>query len=190
MEICDVSRPVIREALTSLEVMGIIHRKTRKGSFFAERIGSKPFSMMLALAAGDIQSIIEIRVALELGLVTLAAEKITDKDLQKLKEINERMKKLPTQDSTKEDKEFHKIIAMSANNPLFAGVITPLQQFHEKILGEISLKDRDLEETLRQHTLIYEALERRDPVAAYTAMYNHLNYARKKALKSIELKQQ
>jgi DNA-binding FadR family transcriptional regulator len=37
MEICDVSRPVIREALTSLEVMGIVNRKTRHGTFFQKR---------------------------------------------------------------------------------------------------------------------------------------------------------
>ncbi|NEU32270.1 FadR family transcriptional regulator [bacterium LRH843] len=186
MEICGVSRPVIREALTSLEVMGIVTRKTRKGTFFADKIGSKPFSMMLALSAGDLHSIIEIRISLELGLITLAAEKITNEDLDKLHAIIERMKTLPTEDSSEEDKEFHKIIALSAKNPLFDGVITPLQQFHENILKKIAYEQRDLKETLRQHMDIYHALKKRDPIAAYTSMYHHLDYVRQKVLKQYQ----
>ncbi|WP_224752779.1 FadR/GntR family transcriptional regulator [Metabacillus arenae] len=186
MDICNVSRPVIREALTSLEVMGIINRKTRNGTFFSDKVGNEPFSMMLALSAGDLLSITEIRVALELGLVTLAAEKITDEDLAKLRGTIDRMKVLTTEDSSEEDKEFHKIIAQSAKNALFEGIINPLQQFHHKILEKIPLEERDLKETMRQHIEIYNALEKRDPIAAYSSMYHHLNYVRQKAIKSLK----
>ncbi|WP_018922030.1 FadR/GntR family transcriptional regulator [Salsuginibacillus kocurii] len=185
MKMCNVSRPVIREALASLEVMGIVNRKTRHGTFFSEQIGSRPFAMMLALSASNLSSIIEIRVALELGLVTLAAEKITDEDLERLKETIEKMKKLPTEDSSEEDKEFHKIIAHSAKNPLFEGVINPLQQFHDQMLGNIPIEDRDLKVTLEHHINIYDALVKRDPVEAYASMYHHLNYVKNKAINNL-----
>ena len=188
MEICDVSRPVIREALTSLEVMGIVNRKTRHGTFFSEKIGSKPFSMMLALSAGDVVSIIETRVALELGLVTLAAEKITDEELAQLKETIDEMRDLPTNDSSQVDMRFHKIIAHSARNPLFEGIIDALQQFHMKVLEHIPLEDRNLEDTLNYHIDIYNALEKHDPIEAYVTMYRHLDFVRKKALKRYEIK--
>lgn len=187
MEICDVSRPVIREALTSLEVMGIVNRKTRHGTFFSEKIGSKPFSMMLALSAGDVISIIETRVALELGLVTLAAEKITDEELELIRENIEEMKNLPTNDSSDVDMRFHKIIAHSARNPLFEGIIDALQKSHLKILEQIPLENRNLEDTLNYHIDIFKALEKRDPVEAYIAMYRHLDFVRKKALKRLEI---
>jgi DNA-binding FadR family transcriptional regulator len=186
MEICKVSRPVIREALTSLEVLGIVNRKTRNGTFFSDKIGSKPFSMMLALSAGDVPSIIETRVALELGLVTLAAEKITDEDLAKLRNTIEEMRELPTEDSSEIDKEFHKIIALSANNPLFEGIIEPLQNLHQKVLEQIPLEDRNLEKTIQYHIDIYHALEKRDPIEAYVSMYRHLDFVRKKAMKSLD----
>ncbi len=186
MEICNVSRPVIREAMTSLEVLGIVNRRTRNGTFFSEKIGSKPFAMMLALSATDIPSIIETRVALELGLVTLAAEKITEKDLAKLRETMDVMRALPTNDSSEQDKEFHKIIALSAKNPLFEGIIEPLQDFHNKVLEQIPLEDRDLGTTLNHHVDIYEALEQRDPIAAYNRMFHHLDYVRKKAMRHYE----
>ena len=187
MEICKVSRPVIREAMTSLEVIGIIHRHTRHGTFFANKIGSEPFSIMLALSSGDFLSITEIRVALELGLVTLAAEKITETDLNKLKATIDRMKLLPTEDSSEEDREFHRIIALSANNALFDGLIHPLQQFHREILKKIPLEERNLQDTIQQHLEIYHALKKRDSLAAYASMYHHLNYVRQKAIKSITI---
>ncbi|MCM3490180.1 FadR family transcriptional regulator [Alkalihalophilus marmarensis] len=188
MEICDVSRPVIREALTSLEVMGIVNRKTRHGTFFSEKIGSKPFSMMLALSAGDVVSIIETRIALELGLVTLAAEKITDGELAKLKDSIDDMKKLPTDDSSEIDMRFHKLIAHSARNPLFEGMIDALQKSHMKVLEQIPIEDRDLNSTLNYHQDIYDALEKRDPIEAYSAMYRHLDFVRKKALRALKKK--
>jgi DNA-binding GntR family transcriptional regulator len=78
------------------------------------------------------------------------------------------------------------IIAQSAKNALFEGVINPLQQFHHKILEKIPLEERDLKETMRQHIEIYNALEKRDPIAAYASMYHHLNYVRQKAIKSLK----
>ncbi|MCM3760503.1 FadR family transcriptional regulator [Alkalihalobacillus oceani] len=189
MEICNVSRPVIREALTSLEVLGIVNRKTRQGTFFSDRIGSKPFAMMLALSAWDIPSIIETRVALELGLVTLAAEKITEEELAKLEETIEEMKKLPTEDSSELDMIFHKVIAHSANNPLFEGMIDPLQTFHQKVLEQIPLEARNLEQTLQYHIDIFDALKKHDPVEAYISMYRHLDFVRKKALRGMQQKE-
>ncbi|RSL34023.1 FadR family transcriptional regulator [Salibacterium salarium] len=183
MEICDVSRPVIREALTSLEVLGIVNRGTRNGTFFTDKVGSQPFALMLALSSSDVRSILEIRIALELGLVTLAAEKITEQELEKLWETIEKMKSLPTNDSSEVDKEFHKIIAHSAQNPLFEGVIDPLQKFHDKVLEHIPLEDRQLEETVKYHIDIYYALKNRDTIEAYSSMYRHLDFVRNKALK-------
>ncbi|MER1292973.1 GntR family transcriptional regulator, partial [Bacillus sp. C1(2022)] len=70
MEKLNVSRPVLREALISLETLGIIKRKTRDGTYFNDKIGIQPFSVMLALAVDNLPAIIEARMALELGLVT------------------------------------------------------------------------------------------------------------------------
>lgn len=185
MEMFDVSRSVIREALTSLESMGIVNRKTRNGTFFSDKIGSKPFSMMLALSAGNLPSIIETRLSLELGFVTLAAEKITDKELDQLKQTIDAMSSA-TSDYTEIDKEFHKIIAHSASNPLLEGVITPLLNLYDRTLEQIPNRHRDSKATIQQHIDIYEALKKRDPIEASTAMYRHLDYVRKKVLMNIK----
>lgn len=182
MDKLQVSRPVLREALSSLETIGIIHRRTREGTYFSDKIGSQPFSLMLALSAGDMPSIIEARLVLELGMVTLAAQKITDAELGKL-EYTIKMMSESNGDYTEFDKEFHRIIVYSASNPVLEGIIDPLLNMFDKIIGGVSSEDRDRNETLRQHIAIYNALKKRDALAAYTAMFQHLNYGGSKLLK-------
>jgi GntR family transcriptional repressor for pyruvate dehydrogenase complex len=179
-----VSRPVLREALSSLETMGIIQRKTREGTFFSDKIGSKPFSIMLALSAGDIPSVMEARMALELGLVTMAAEKITDMQLEELQQILQEMS-LKKVGYIELDKDFHRIIAYSANNPILEGSIDPLLNMFDETSNQISYTDRDHTSTMAEHQAIYEALQKRDPIAAYTSMYLHLGHVRAKVLKRL-----
>jgi GntR family transcriptional repressor for pyruvate dehydrogenase complex len=181
MEVLDVSRPVLREALSSLDTLGVITRKTREGTFFNNKIGSHPFSVMLALAHDNLPAIIEARMALELGLVTLAAEKISVKQLSKLKETIDIIANSKDNNYVEADKEFHQIIALSADNPIVEGMIDSLIITIRKIDSEITYRERD--RTLQQHIAIYEALEKRDPFEAFHHMFLHLDSVRQKLLK-------
>src|SRR5690625_7946734 len=88
MDQFEVSRPVLREALSSLETLEIVKRRPRGGTYINERVGRSPFRAMLALTISNVSAVIEARMSLELGLVTLAAEKSWEKQLVQLKEIN------------------------------------------------------------------------------------------------------
>jgi DNA-binding FadR family transcriptional regulator len=180
MEELEVSRPVMREALSALEILGIITRKTREGTFFNDKIGSHPFSAMLALSVGNLPAVIEARMSLELGLVTMAAEKITDQQLDKLKETIDLIANNTDNNYGDIDKEFHRMIALSANNPVIEGMTNSLLITHDKIDSQIRFRERNL--TVEHHTAIYEALVKRDPLEAFNAMYHHLNYVRQKVL--------
>jgi len=180
MEELGVSRPVLREALSALETLGVITRKTREGTFFNNKVGTHPFSVMLALATDNLPAIIEARMALELGLVTMAAEKITDKQLEKLQETIEAIANSEDNDYGEADKEFHLIIALSANNPIVQGMIDSLLITHNKINSLIQVRER--ERTVEFHKAIYTALEARDPQEAFLQMYKHLDFVRQKVL--------
>ncbi|MBE5100261.1 FadR family transcriptional regulator [Bacillus aryabhattai] len=173
-----VSRPILREALSALEILEIITRKTREGTFFNEKVGSHPFSVMLALSADNLPAIVEARMTLELGLVTLAAEKITDDQLKELKETIDAIANSKDNDYGEIDKEFHRIIALSANSSVFEGMIHSLLVAHDKTDREIKYRER--ERTVKHHTAIYNALAIHDPYEAYKQMYHHLNYVRQK----------
>ncbi|UUZ96685.1 FadR family transcriptional regulator [Paenibacillus sp. P25] len=180
IEMLDVSRPVLREALSSLETLEVITRKTRGGTYFNSKIGSKPFSVMLALAVDNLPAVIEARMALELGLVTMAAEKITDGQLAKLKETIDLIAGAVDNNYGEVDKEFHRIIAVSADNPIVEGMIDSLIAAHDRMNSHIKYRERDV--TVQFHTDIYHALARHDPYEAFSHMYKHLSYVRHKIL--------
>jgi DNA-binding FadR family transcriptional regulator len=78
------------------------------------------------------------------------------------------------------DKEFHKIIATSASNHINEGIIEPLMTFFYETYHNISAEHRNRMLTIEQHTAIYQALNERDPFAAHKAMYQHLDFVRKR----------
>jgi len=182
MEDLEVSRPVLREALSSLETLEVITRKTRDGTYFNDKIGTKPFSVMLALALDNLPALIEARIVLELGLVTMAAEKITDEQLAQLKQTIDNIAESEDDDYGENDKAFHRIIAYSVNNPVIEGMIESLLIAHEKTDMMIKVREREL--TVEQHTAIYQALVNRDPQEAFIQMYRHLSFVRQKILAS------
>ncbi|MCM3711648.1 FadR/GntR family transcriptional regulator [Sporosarcina luteola] len=184
MEQFDVSRPVLREALSSLETLEIITRRPRGGTFVNEKVGSNPFKVMLALSINNVPAVIEARMSLELGLVTIAAEKITDDKLELLKETIDSIQANPEGDYGRLDKEFHRIIAQSANNPVVEGMIESLLISHEKTDSLIPYREPDV--TVEHHLAIYEALKNRDPYEAFKQMYKHLSFVRAKLLDNVE----
>ena len=179
MEQLDVSRPVVREALSSLETLEVINRKPRGGTFVNEKVGSSPFRAMLAISINNLPAVIEARMTLELGLVTIAAEKITDEKLDELAQTIENIR-LNDEDYGMYDKQFHRIIAYSAKNPIVEGMIESLLIAHEKTDSLIKFREPEL--TIQYHTAIYEALKKHDPIEAFQKMYDHLKYVREKIM--------
>ncbi|WP_269920221.1 FadR/GntR family transcriptional regulator [Caldifermentibacillus hisashii] len=49
VEMLNVSRSVLREALISLETLGVIERRTKEGTFICHKIGTRPYHLMLLL---------------------------------------------------------------------------------------------------------------------------------------------
>ncbi|MFD1065648.1 FadR/GntR family transcriptional regulator [Oceanobacillus locisalsi] len=176
----DVSRPVLREALSSLETLEIVKRRPRGGTYINEKVGNSPFRAMLALTINNVSAIIEARMSLELGLVTLAAEKISMEQLDRLKEINRKIEKCVNNDYGALDIEFHRIIAQSVNNPVVEGMIDSLLIAHEKTDSLIPFREREI--TVEYHEAIYRALKERNPIMSFTEMYRHLSYVREKIM--------
>lgn len=190
MELLDmlfVSRPILREALSSLETIGIIHRKTKEGTYFSEKIGSNAFRIMLSLSANQMETIIDARISQELGFVTLAAERMTTQILERLRETIRAME-TNKDDYMDADREFHRIIAYSGSNMITEGMIDPLLTMFDDTFQNISTENRDKALTLKQHQDIYNALVKRDPIESYICMYHHLNRVRNSLLGSLSNK--
>src|SRR5579884_2872621 len=84
-----VSRVTVRDALRSLEAMGLIEVKVgaRGGAFVTAPTGrqvAQTMSDMIMLSATTPEEIVEARLLVELGTVTLAAQRATAEDMYAL----------------------------------------------------------------------------------------------------------
>jgi GntR family transcriptional regulator, transcriptional repressor for pyruvate dehydrogenase complex len=176
-----VSRVTVRDALRSLEAMGLIAVKVgaRGGAFVTAPTGSKvaqTMSDMMVMSATTPEDIVEARLMVELGTVTLACARAKDEDVAQLRELCERGREaLAAGNYSRElSWDFHSLLAQSAHNAAVAG----LTQSFRSSLSMHPLRVREGSRahalTVDEHMRIVEALERRDGGAARREMADHL----------------
>ena len=176
-----VSRVTVRDALRSLEAMGLIEVKVgaRGGAFVTAPNGSKvaqTMSDMMLMAATTPEDIVEARLIVELGTVSLACARATDDDLAALRELSDRAEAALVAGTYTRDLswDFHALLARAAHN----GAVDGLTQSFRSSLSMHPMRVREgnraYERTVAEHQAILDALERRDGAAARREMAEHL----------------
>jgi GntR family transcriptional repressor for pyruvate dehydrogenase complex len=176
-----VSRVTVRDALRALEAMGLITVRVgaRGGAFVTAPTGSvvaQTMSDMVMMQAITPEDVVEARLMVELGTVTIACARATDEDLELLRALSERGKNaLANKTYTRElSWDFHSLLAKAAHNAAVEGLT---QSFRSSLsLHPIRTREgaKAHERTVEEHGRILEALERRDGAAARTEMAQHL----------------
>ena len=176
-----VSRVTVRDALRSLEAMGLIEVKVgaRGGAFVTAPNGSKvaqTMSDMMLMAATTPEDIVEARLIVELGTVSLACARATDDDLAALRELSDRAEAALVAGTYTRDLswDFHALLARAAHT----GAVDGLTQSFRSSLSMHPMRVREgnraYERTVAEHRAILEALERRDGTSARREMAEHL----------------
>jgi len=161
-----VSRTPVREAIRKLELEGLVNMIPRKGAHVAD------------LSVKDIMDALEVRASLD-GLATaLAAERITDEELKELKRVQlqfvQYVEKGTLQGLVKKDVEFHDIIYNSSRNEKLIQITNNLREQVQRF-RVIYLKDYDsTREIIKEHTGIFDALEKRDRELAQKVAQKHI----------------
>ena len=119
----DVSMASLREALYSLQAMGVLEMRHGSGTYVSNGTvnpGEKLIELSLLLGGLDIKMFFEARRVIETGLARLAAEHGSDEQIDRLFEILEEQKNAfaaGDQDQLHHlDLAFHQHIADMANN--------------------------------------------------------------------------
>src|SRR5690348_9239226 len=148
-----VSRVTVRDALRALEAMGLIEVRVgaRGGAFVTVPTGSilgQTMSDMMMMSAVTPEDIVEARLVVELGTVTLACARATDEDLAALYALAERSRTaLAGKTYTREMSwDFHALVAQAAHN----GAIASLTSSFRSSLSMHPIRTR---EGARAHTL-------------------------------------
>lgn len=167
-----VSRPVIREALVSLHAVGLTSARSGKGTFVA----SDRVKAMLLQGRYAPAHLNEVRRHLEIPSARIAAERRTDEDLVRLKDILSRMD--ASEDASQRNKldaQFHIAIAQATGNPLFVKLVDDLRAMLEEQSLAVSVLPGRRGKASAEHRELYDAILRQDARAAANAMAVHLD---------------
>ncbi len=153
-----ISRTPIREAFRQLESEGYLTVIPRKGA------------VVTALSEQDVQEFYAIKSILEGYAAELAATKLTEKDIEKLKSINEKLKKLAAEGDVKAffrvHNEFHDLFIRVAGNHKLAELINQLgMKFNRLRMASLSVTGR-MDISVVEHEGLIEAFKNQDGVQA------------------------
>src|SRR5699024_2436186 len=122
MNTLGLSRNSIREALRSMENMGLIESRQGQGNFLVNHMGrslNSVFSMLLFMGESDYVEISQLRRFIEIGAYLLAVKKAEEEDISRLEEIWKGIEECSGEEKVRRDKQFHdEIIRISGNRLL------------------------------------------------------------------------
>jgi DNA-binding FadR family transcriptional regulator len=166
-----VSRAVVREALMSLQALGLTESQAGKGTFVvSDRV--RPPLLMGRYSSADIR---EVRRCLEIPSARFAAERRSDANIGELSAILTRLE--DTEDPAKRnrlDAGFHIAIAAASGNPLIVKLVEDLRGVLEEYALALAQVPHRRKSAGTEHRRIYEAIVKRDPEEAAAAMEEHL----------------
>ncbi len=153
-----ISRTPIREAFRQLESEGYLTVIPRKGA------------VVTALSERAIEEFYAIKSILEGYAAQMAAENMTDRDIEKLEAINIKLQELAEEGDVKTffrvHNEFHEVFIRASGNEKLLELINQLMlKFNRFRLASLSLPGR-MEISVKEHEKIIKAFRRKDGAQA------------------------
>ncbi|MGQ9600403.1 MAG: FadR/GntR family transcriptional regulator [Anaerolineae bacterium] len=179
-----VSRSSVREALRTLQGMGLLEVKPGSGAFVSADLGeSKVISLWMTWLLEHehaVLDLLEAREALETRAAILAAERITDEELEHLDRLVVEMELCAERGEIQKlvacDREFHDQICRASRNQF----ITTLNASLYAALDEVRTSVFTLLPTMRsaliaEHQAIYQALRSRNADRVWQTVSYHFD---------------
>jgi GntR family transcriptional repressor for pyruvate dehydrogenase complex len=176
-----VSRPVVREALRGLSILGIVESRQGGRCYVTDLSPSRlvaPIQMVIAIDETNVDALYEARISVESEILKLAAERVTDIQLGKLREMVRAGYELAEIDGTGFrvlDLEFHQLLMEISGNPFLERIARSLYDLGMEYRRVASETPGVIARSAAEHDAIFKALETHDPARAAGAMRAHLN---------------
>ena len=184
VETLGVSRSSIRDAIRSLELMGMVEPRQGAGTIVRE-ISSESLANPLANALKRkeelISELLDFRKMLEPQLAARAATRVSSNQISEMEAIlNRQEAKLRAGENTiAEDSEFHYAIALASGNSVVLKVLDTLMDLlRDSRERSLQVEGRP-QKSLAAHRRILAAIKRRDAEAAGAAMLQHIENVQK-----------
>jgi DNA-binding FadR family transcriptional regulator len=187
MDDIGVSRNSIREAIKSLQALGIVEIRHGYGTFVGTA-GSSALQTWLLFRTrtrgdsdvGRLRDLLEVREMLETELTRRVAGQHRPELIEKLETCVGRMG-LPGRDSAVADREFHDLICAEAGVELARELTGLFWDVYQAAEGELGGPASSPANTAKRHQRIVDALVQGDPDSAAEAVHRHFDEVRRRA---------
>lgn len=175
-----VSRASVREAMRLLDLKGLVAVRPGAGTFITEDTVEaivQSFSSLMSEGANTASDVFEMRLLLEPQVAALAAQRASDAEVWRMKEILDAQEAEIAAGSTgvEFDSEFHFAIANATQNAALIAVTQAVSGILRQS-REVSLQSPERSRlSLQSHRQILAALSSRRPAEAEEAMHQHIS---------------
>jgi DNA-binding GntR family transcriptional regulator len=164
-----VSRTPVREAIRKLELEGLVLMVPRKGAYVA------------GLSLKDVADVFEIRRALEGLAAELAADRITDEELENLErylvKIADEIDRGDLNKVIETDTDFHTLLYQASRNQRLSQIISNLREQIQRYRATSLSDPGRMKKALEEHRQIVEAISSRDGETARRLAQEHIENA-------------
>ena len=172
MEMFDVSRNTVREAVQSLTWAGLLEVKQGDGTYV--RSSNRFYANMKQRYSNiSLHDIKETRDCLEATIARLSAQRRNQEDIENIRHALHKRKNLSTdiKENTKADLEFHMAIAEASHNAILIDVYKSISTYLESQIAERLESPFPPSEIDLLHQCLYEAIRDGEPDCAESAAH-------------------
>jgi GntR family transcriptional repressor for pyruvate dehydrogenase complex len=175
-----VSRGSIRDALRTLETIGLLETRHGQGTFPHELSVDRlvaPLASVMAYRSDLQDELLDVRRMFEPAVARVAAERATEEDLADLQRIldTQRQKLKAGQSAIAEDTAFHAVLARATRNRVVMSIMATLNDLLvDSRTQSLNQKGRPAR-SVDGHEAVVAALRCHDAEGASEAMYNHID---------------
>jgi len=175
-----VSRGSIRDALRTLETIGLVETRHGQGTFPLELSVDRlvaPLASVMAYRSDLQDELLDVRRMFEPAVARAAALRATEEDLADLQRVLEaqRQKLKIGQSAIAEDTAFHAILARATRNRVVMSIMATLNDLLVESRTQSLLQKGRPARSIDGHEAVVAALRRRDAEGASQAMYKHID---------------
>ena len=173
-----VGRPLIREALSGLEAVGLIETRKGVGRFVKARAVESYLGQVTSdflIRSFSVKDLAETRCLLEIAAVSGAVEQLTDEDCEQILGYLEDMRTSYEEGNSLTDADIgmHRVIMSRADNTIIAALLDAVYSLTVNRGPDPHRTKAQTEQDIREHEAIATAAIRRDGAAAREALIAH-----------------
>ena len=177
-----VSRNMVREAIGRLRALGIVRSRQRVGLVVGQtdpiRLFEQGLPLFLSGESDNIYELAKLRYVLEIGAVNFAVQNASDKQIDQMAALADRMAELIQQDKEDEtdslEAQFHGLILEATGSQLLSRMHVVISRYFAETSSRISDYGRINAEDALEHRRIAEAFGRRDTETVRRLLEHHL----------------